>query len=258
MQKPLISIVIPSYNKVRFIGKTLDSIFNQDYSNFEVIIQDGGSTDGTLKIIEKYARKYPDTLRYESKKDKGQWDGINKGFKKAKGKIIAYINADDVYRKGAFAEIERLYRLNIDALWFAGRGNVIDAKGNQIAKWATRYKNLLLTINSFPLILVVNYLMQPSTFITKKAWKRFGPFIGTKRFVMEYDLWLKIAKIKMPVTTSRYLSSFRIEPSTITKKSSDALLAEDEKIIRRYTSSPIILFLHSLHNLGRLAVGKII
>ena len=258
MQKPLISIVIPSFNKARFIGKTLDSIFSQDYPSFEVIIQDGGSTDGTLKIIEKYAKKYPDIIRYESKKDKGQWDGINKGFKKAKGKIVAYINADDVYRKGAFAEIERLYRLNIDALWFAGRGNVIDAKGNQIAKWATRYKNLLLTINNFLLILMVNYLMQPSVFITKKAWKRFGPFIGTKRFVMEYDLWLKIAKLGMPVTTSRYLSSFRIEPSTITKKSSDTLLAEDEKIIRKYTSNPIILFLHSLHNLGRLAVGKII
>lgn len=256
--RPLISVVIPAYNKFRFIGKTLDSIISQNYPGVEVIIEDGGSTDGTLKIIEKYAGKYPEMIRYESKKDKGQWDAINKGFKKAKGKIITYINADDVYRPGAFAEIERLYRLNIDALWFAGRGDVIDGNGNRIAVWPTRYKNLLLAINSYPLLLIVNYLMQPSVFITKTAWERFGPFVGTRKFVMEYDLWLKIAKVKMPIITGKYLSSFRIEPSTITKKSSDILLREDEKVIKKHTSNQLILFLHSLHNLGRLAVGKII
>lgn len=255
---PKISIIIPSLNKAKFIGKTLDSIIKQDYENFEVIIMDGASTDGTLKIIEKYAAKYPEVIRYESKKDKGQWDAINKGFGKAKGKIIGYINADDLYRPGAFSEVARLYGLNIDALWFAGRGNVIDAKGSRIALWTTRYKNLLLTINHYSLLLIVNYLMQPSVFITKTAWKRFGPFVGVKNFVMEYDLWLKIAKAKMPVTTAKYLSSFRIEPSTITKKSSDILLKEDENILKKNSDSPIIYFLHKLHNLGRLAVGKII
>jgi glycosyltransferase involved in cell wall biosynthesis len=219
---------------------------------------DGGSTDGTLKIIEKYAAKYPEIIKYESKKDKGQWDALNKGFRKARGTILAFINADDVYRDGAFSEIERLYRLNIDALWFAGRGDVIDAKGEKIAVWPTRYKNLLLVINHYLLLLVVNYLMQPSVFLTKPAWKRFGPFTGTKKFVMEYDLWLKISKIKMPIITNKYLSSFRLEPSTITKKSSDILLKEDEKVIKRHTSNQLILFLHSLHNLGRLVVGKIV
>lgn len=255
---PLISIIIPSFNKVRFIGKTLESIVSQDYQNYEVIIQDGGSTDGTLKIIEKYAKKYSGRIHVESKKDKGQWDAINKGMRKAKGKILAFINADDVYKDGALAEIEKLYRLNIDALWFVGRGHVIDAKGEKIAVWPTRYKNLLLTINHQSLLLIVNYLMQPSVFITKKAWKRFGPFIGSKNFVMEYDLWLKIAKLKMPVVSKKYLSSFRIEPGTITKKYSDTLLKEDEKIIKRHTDSSLILFLHRLHNIGRLAVGKFI
>lgn len=258
MNNPLISIVIPSFNKAKYIGKTLDSIVSQDYPNFEVIIMDGGSTDGTLKIIEKYANKYPGLIRYESKKDKGQWDAINKGFTKAKGKILAYINADDLYMPGAFAKIERLYRLNIDALWFAGRGNVIDNKGNRIAVWPTRYKNLLLYLNTYFLLLTTNYLMQPSVFITKTAWQRFSPFTGSKNFVMEYDLWLKIAKVKMPITTGKYLSSFRIEESTITKNSSDLLLAEDEKILRKHTENPVIIFLHKLHNLGRLVVAKMI
>ena len=77
MKPPKFSIVIPSYNKVRFIGQTLDSIVDQKYLNLEVIIQDGGSTDGTLEIIEEFARKYPNIIKYESKKDKGQLDAIN-------------------------------------------------------------------------------------------------------------------------------------------------------------------------------------
>lgn len=255
---PKISIVVPSFNKVKFIGRTLESIVTQDYDNFEVIIMDGGSSDGTLKIIEKYAKKYPDLIRYQSKKDKGQWDAINKGFNHAKGKILGFINADDVYRKGALSEIARLYKLNIDSLWFAGRGDVIDENDIRIVVWTTRYKNLLLALNFHPFIYAVNYLMQPSVFITKTAWKRFGPFIGYKNFVLEYDLWLKISKIKMPVVTGKYLSNFRIEPNTITKQSSTVLLKEDEKILKKYTSNPVLTLLHKLHNLGRFAVSKFI
>ena len=256
--KPIISVVIPSFNKAKYIGKTLDSIIKQEYPNLEVIIMDGGSTDGTLKVIEKYAHKYPEFIKYQSKNDKGQMDAVNKGFNKAKGKILTYINADDIYKAGAFAEIEKMYRLNIDALWFAGRGMVIDGKGDRIAVWPNRYKNILLAINSYPLMLIVNYLMQPSVFITRTAWKRFGPFVGTKKFITEYDLWLKIAEFRMPIVTNKYLSSFRIEPSTITKKFSRLLLQEDEKIVKRHTDSPLIIFLHNLHNIGRLVVGKIV
>jgi glycosyltransferase involved in cell wall biosynthesis len=103
---PKISIVIPSFNKKKFIGATLESIFSQNYPNFEVIIQDGASTDGTLEITEKFAKKYPQVVNWESKKDKGQTDAINKGLKKAKGEILTYINADDIYIKGALKKVD--------------------------------------------------------------------------------------------------------------------------------------------------------
>jgi glycosyltransferase involved in cell wall biosynthesis len=257
-QIPKISIVIPSFNKVRYIGQTLESIVNQKYQNLEIIIQDGGSTDGTVGIIKEYAQKYPKVIRFESKKDNGQLDAINKGMKRADGEILTYINADDVYTQGAFSEVTRLYSANPGAYWFAGKGKVIDSSGKEIAKTITWYKNLLLSLNSIFYLLVTNYFMQPSVFITRKVWKEFGPFMGTSDFVMEYDLWLKMARRQTPVISKKYLSEFRIEPSTITKNMSKRLLSEDEKIVRKYTSNNIVLFLHALHNYGRRLIGGIV
>ena len=106
---PKISIVIPSYNKVKYIQETLESVIFQKYPNLEVIIQDGGSTDGTLEIIKKYAKKYPKIISWVSIKDKGQVDAINRGLRKAKGNIVTYLNADDLYEKGALFEIAQSF-----------------------------------------------------------------------------------------------------------------------------------------------------
>ena len=193
---PKISIIIPSFNKVDFIEETLKSIIFQKYPNLEVVIQDGGSTDGTLDIIKRYAKKYPKIITYVSKKDKGQLDAINKGLKKAKGEIITYINADDVYEKGALKKVGETFKKYPDTLWLAGKGRVINEEGEEVAKLVTWYKNQLLRLNKYTFLLIVNYLMQPSIFLSRKAIKKYGPFTGTRKFVTEYDLWLKLGKIK--------------------------------------------------------------
>lgn len=256
MKDPLISVVIPSFNKVKYIQSTLDSIINQSYRNFEVIIQDGGSTDGTLEIIKKYTKKSPSLIKYTSKKDGGQLDAINKGVKKAKGEIITYINADDVYVNGAFESVAGHFKENQDALWFAGKGIVINENNIEVFAAATMYKSCLLTINSYLLILVVNYLMQPSVFLTRKAIQKYGMFTGTKFAVMEYDMWLKIGKEQMPIVINKVLAKFRLEKDTKTGSNSTKLLLEDEKIVRKYTKNKWIIFLHLLHNKFRNIIIK--
>ncbi len=258
MGLPKISVIIPSYNKVKFIGRTLESIFSQKYNNLEVIVQDGASTDGTVKIIEKYADKYPKTLFWESKKDSGQLDAINKGLGHAGGDIVTYINADDCYLYGSFERVADAYQSNPNALWFAGQGLVVDRQGREIAKLASLYKSFWLRLNTYNTLLSFNYLMQPSVFLTMKTYKEFGPFTGTQNFVTEYDLWLKLGKIQMPKVLMTKISEFRIEPSTKTKRMFKNLLLEDEKIVRKYTQNPLILVLHKLHNLGRELVEKFI
>lgn len=255
---PKISVVIPSYNKIKYIGKTLESIVNQSYKNYEVIIQDGGSTDGTLEIIKKYASKYPNLIKYESKKDGGQLNAINNGLKRATGEIVTFINADDVYTDGAFEAVVGHYIENPDAICFAGKSVVINENDNEVAKFATLYKNFLLLHSTYYILLTTNFLMQPSVFLTNKALKKYGMFTGTKFAVMEYDLWLKIAKDSMPVVINKVLTNFRIERDTKTSSNPKELLLEDEKIVKKYTNNIFILLLHKLHNIGRLLAIKFV
>jgi len=253
---PKISIVIPSYNKGKYIQKTLESIVSQKYSNLEVIIQDGGSTDETISIIEKYARKYPKIINWVSKRDKGQVDAINQGLKKASGDIFAYINADDIYEKGALLKVGRYFKKYPKTTWVAGRGKIINVNGLEISRIVTIYKNILLAINQFFLLKIVNYLMQPSVFLSMKTYKKYGSYTGTNNYVLEYGLWLKIACKQMPGIINRPLSSFRISGDNISSTQFKSLLAADLNLVKKYTNNFFIISLHRLHNIGRIITIK--
>ena len=255
---PKISIIIPSYKKGEYIGKTLESIVSQNYSNLEVIIQDPGSNDGSLKIINSYVNNFPKIFRLYKEKDKGQLDAINKGFAKAKGDILTYINADDIYEPGALLAVGEYFIQNPKTLWLAGRGRVIDSKGIEIAIPVTWYKNMLLRLNTYYLLLTTNYLIQPSVFLSKSAWEKYGPFRGDTKFIMEYEMWLRIAKDKMPSVLNKVLSSFRIPEKSISRDEFEKTLNADFEIVKKHTDNKFILLLHKLHNEGRKFVVKTI
>ena len=99
---------------------------------------------------------------------------------------------------------------------------------------------------------MVNYLIQSSVFLSRKAYKKYGPFIGTSGVVMEYDLWLKLGRIKMPVALNDYLSSFRLSMGNISLTQYKSVLRKDYEITKKYTKNPAILFIHKLNNLGRV------
>jgi len=248
---PKISIVIPSFNKVRYIGETLQSIVDQKYPNLEVIIMDGGSTDGTLSIIKKYSKKYPKIFSYVSKKDKGQADAINKGLNRTTGQILSYINADDRYEDYALLKIGSFFVKHPNTIWIAGRGRVINEKGVEIARIVTMFKNLLLLLNSFSLLLVVNYLIQPSIFFQKKAFEKYGPFPGTGRVVMEYGLWLRLGRNKMPLVIGNNLSSFRLMKTGFSLKSFKVILEADNSIAKKFIKNPLVYHIHRFINFLR-------
>lgn len=124
-----ISVVTPSYNQGSFIEEAIQSVLKQKYSNVEHIIIDGGSTDNTIMIFNKYPH-----LKWVSEPDKGQSDALNKGFKKATGDLIAWLNADDYFLPGAFHKVTQLFTKNPSMDVIYGNCYFVDTKGNILIK----------------------------------------------------------------------------------------------------------------------------
>lgn len=205
--QPLVTIVTPSFNQARFLEATIQSVFNQTYPNIEYIIIDGGSTDNSKKIIQKYA----DQLAYwVSEPDKGQTEAINKGFAKATGKYLAWLNSDDTYEPHAVAEAVALLEENPELGLVYGDAHVIDENSQPMWKFPARqtdYKKLRWGYVHIP---------QQSAFWRADLWKRVGPLDPSFYFAMDYDLWVRLAEISQLRYYSRVWANFRFHDDSKT------------------------------------------
>lgn len=207
MQVPKISIITPSLNQGRFLEKTILSVLNQNYPNLEYIILDGGSTDNSVDII----KKYEDRLTFwESKPDAGQADAIYRGFELASGDIIAWINSDDYYLEGALKTVGDYFSKYPTIEWLAGNAIIVDEQNNELLKC------YLTTISFDRLYYKEALFVQPSIFMSRKAFFESGGFDRTLQFCMDYDLFLNLASRSNPLHISEFLSAFRYHSNSKT------------------------------------------
>jgi len=181
-----VSIVTPSYNQARFLDETIRSVLSQDYQNIEYIIVDGGSTDGSVEIIRRYADRL---AWWASELDRGQTDAINKGFARATGDIFAWLNSDDTYHPGAVSQAVNYLQTHPEAGLVYGNANLIDEKGKILGKFPARttdYQKLLRGYVHIP---------QQAAFFRGNLWKKVGTLDPDFTFAMDYDLWVRLAKI---------------------------------------------------------------
>lgn len=179
---PKISIITPSYNQGEFIEETIRSVLLQGYPNLEYIVIDGGSTDNTVEILQKYKP----FLKYVSEPDRGQADAINKGLRMATGEIVAYLNSDDVYIQGTFLKIVKIFESRKDIFMVFGDIIHIDKKSKFIEKHETG------EINLQKYLMGMFYLPQPTVFFRKNIIDKIGYFDDTLHLAMDYDYWLQI------------------------------------------------------------------
>lgn len=247
---PRISVIVPSYNQARFIERTLRSVLDQGYPDLELIVMDGGSTDGTVEILRQYAGK----LQWVSEKDEGQTDAINKGIRRCTGEIIAYLNSDDMYEPGTLARVAETFRSHPGVQWVTGRCRIIDEEDREVRRAVTAYKNLLLRRYSYSLLLVTNPVSQPATFLRRSVLDRCGLFDQDQHFVMDYEYWLRIGKDHPPLILDDYLADFRVYRTSKTSSSFLRSFRQEAEVARRYSSSKL---LNALHELSYLAIASV-
>lgn len=179
---PRVSIVTPSYNQAEFIEGTIRSVLLQGYPNLEYIVIDGGSTDGSAEIIQKYE---PWLTFWVSERDHGQAHAINKGFQRATGSILAWLNSDDEYLANTLNFVARSFRKQPNIELLCGDCEMIDSKGHVIDRIKGRPGDLAE-------LLAGDFIPQPSAFFHRRAWEAVGGLDIDLRFILDYDLWIRM------------------------------------------------------------------
>ena len=197
---PRISIVTPSYNQGQYLEATITSVLTQNYPNLEYFIIDGDSTDDSVDVIKRYA----DRLTYwVSEPDRGQSHAINKGFSRATGDILAWLNSDDRLEPGALAAVAEAARQSPHVGAFVGEGRVVNLAGKTVY-----YRRPgALTFDAFCHWLDGGDFMQPSCFFRRAAWEAAGPLDETVHIALDLDLWLRMVRTVKFAPVNRLLST---------------------------------------------------
>lgn len=219
-----ISVITPSYNQAVFIDATIRSVIEQDYENMEYIVVDGGSTDGSVDIIQSYSDKI-DLIIVEP--DKGQSDAINKGFRRATGDIICWVNSDDMLLPGALKKVGTYFNEHPGCRWLAGNCRFTDLFLNM--HW--HYKIKKLDPVDYLLFGEGNFLAQSSVFFEKKLWEEAGEINQNLHYAMDLDLWLRFLAIAPLHTLDEDLSINRQYPATKTNTGREKVIQEVATIV---------------------------
>jgi glycosyltransferase involved in cell wall biosynthesis len=189
-----ISIVTPSYNQGQFIENTILSVLNQTYKNIEYILVDGGSTDNTMDIVNKYRDKIDIVI---SEKDKGQSDAINKGFKLSSGTLVGWINSDDILYPQCVENLVKAYLKEPNAaIYYNPQLDFIDAGGHLLRVYNRPVPNKkhLLSVNSA--------VFQPTSFYNNEILNKINYLDETIHYCMDLDLWLRLLDYSFIVAIS--------------------------------------------------------
>jgi len=201
---PLVSIVTPSFNQAVYLEETIQSVLNQDYEPIEYIIVDGGSTDGSVEIIQRYAKKLGWWI---SEPDQGQTDAINKGFAHAQGEILAWLNSDDTYLPGAIREAVDYLKSQPQVGMVYGNANLVDESGRVIGEFPARQTDYQRLRRGYV------HIPQQAAFFRTALWREVGPLDPTFYFAMDYDLWGRVARIAPLHYYPRLWANFRLHQS---------------------------------------------
>ena len=186
------SIITGSKNTAQFLPKNLKSVTRQTYNDYEHIIIDGHSTDGSVKLIKTYIRSNPGKVKYYSLPPKGISNAFNEGVNRASGRYLLFLNSDDyLYDNDTLKEVQSFLSHNVNLDWIYGKINVIESNGKKIGIFPERK---VFQLANATLLKYVNYIPHQAVFIKRSIFSKFGLYDENISSKMDYEYWLRITK----------------------------------------------------------------
>jgi glycosyltransferase involved in cell wall biosynthesis len=224
MSEPLISIVTPSFNQGRFLDDTLRSVASQDYPRKEHLVVDGGSTDDSVAII----RKHEGALAYwVSEPDRGQSHAINKGFARATGEVLTYLNSDDTYLPGALTTVGECFASRPDVDLVFGDYVYTDVEGRPLRR---RHVSPRLSYES---LLYHDYLGQPAVFFRRSLLDAVGPLDESLHYCMDWDLFLRMWRVARRAHVPKVLATYRLDQSAKSNAEDSAAAVAAARLVQQ-------------------------
>lgn len=224
--RPRISVITPSYNQAQFIDETLRSVLDQRYPALELIVIDGGSTDGTVDIL----RRYDSSIAYwTSERDRGQADAVNRGFARATGELVVWINSDDLLMPGSLEAYADAHVRAPDHV-LLGDLVVFDARG---PVKVLRQRNVTFEGVVVPWLTGTMWL-QPATAVPRSVWEKAGPLDETYRYTFDREWACRLFRFADATYLGRETAMFRLHEQSKSVGESREWLPEEQRVTLQY------------------------
>lgn len=235
-----ITIITATYNSAETLRYTFDSVLNQTYTNYEYIVVDGLSKDGTLDIIKEYADKFNGRMRYISEKDKGLYDAMNKGVKMATGDVIGILNSDDFYTSNDILEViaTNIKEHNVDAVY----GDIHFVNNDDLGKCVRYYSSKIFSRRLMRLGFMPAH---PSFYCKREVYDKYGAFNTRYRIAADFDSlfrFIYINKISTLYIKRDFVTMRTGGISTDGFRSRWLIMKEHSKVMKSYGVYTNVLF----------------
>lgn len=232
--KPSVSVVMPSFNQVLFLERSIRSVLEQSVSSLELLVMDGGSTDGTQALLARMSQQAGGRLRWWSEADHGPAHAVNKAMEIARGDVIGWLNADDLYTSGAIARALDTFDHHPDCLMIYGHGQHIDECDRTIGDYPTQRPDTPISRFADGC-----FICQPTVFITKKLLKELGGLDESLETAFDFDWWFRIFKRHQGEIgfVDEVQAQSRLHSNCITLRRRETVIREGMLVIARYLGS---------------------
>jgi GT2 family glycosyltransferase len=221
---PLVTVIVPVYNRAGLVAETIDSVLDQDYSNLECIILDDGSTDNSWEVIQRYK----DRAVVGRHDNIGEARTVNKGFSMARGEIIGVVSSDDPLLPGAVKKIAAFFQKRPEIVVAYPDWKKIDARGRIIEEISTPDYNYEYMLRSF------HCFLGPGTFFRAFAAKKLGGRDVRFKYVGDFDFWLRAGLIGPFARYPEKLATFRVHPgSTSVSNKGESMAREHLELAKK-------------------------